>query len=159
FTTTNTIVANLGSGSDTLVLTLQQFAFNVTVQPDPANGQQTNIFLDDTVSGKAVVAKATGAEVVSVNGVDGNDNLSVNSSGDSTTRVQSGAAPFTDQVTASDLATRVEFTNINAFSYEDVFTGTNAVTFVTQNLKGGANTFQALLNFGDDTFIIEGADG
>ncbi|OLE54494.1 MAG: hypothetical protein AUG51_07860 [Acidobacteria bacterium 13_1_20CM_3_53_8] len=157
-------MTNFGTGSNTLVLNLQQFAFNVTVAPNVSNTQQTDITLTDTGTGHSVTINTTSAQVVSFTGVNNNDNLTVQSgTGDSTARIQNSPGTFTDEVIASDLQPRIQFgapsfRSFNSFTYTAAPStfGTNVVTFATQNLESTATYNVSLDNL--DTLIIEGDD-
>jgi hypothetical protein len=158
FANITTIVTNFGAGSNTLSLNLQTFAFNVSVVPDFQNTQQLDTTLQDTGSGHVINIATTSAKVIHFSGSGGDDNLTINSGqGDNSVRIDNGATVFTDEVTATDMPSVIEFANINNFTYTDAGFGTNTVTFATQNLAG-ASSWNANLDTSDDTLIIEGAE-
>src|SRR5262245_14541104 len=113
-----TIVTNLGPGSDNLVLNLQTFAFDARVLPVNANPLQTAAILTDTGGGHAVQVDLTGTELLNLVGVGRNDNLRVETSnGNSNVRVENAGPPSTDELLASDMEPRVQFSAINAFTF------------------------------------------
>src|SRR5262249_60818857 len=139
---------------DTRRLKLHTFAFDAGVLPGNANPLQTAAILTDTVGGHAVQVDLTGTELLNLVGVGGNDNLRVETSnGDSTVRVQNAGPPSTDELTASDMVPRVQFSAINTFTVADRAgsIGTNVVTFATRNLED-STSYQTELD-GLDTLV------
>ncbi len=150
------INTNLGPGADNLVLNLQTFAFNAKVAPENANPLVTVATLTDTGGGHAVDVNISGTQLVNFIGVDANDNLRVEAgNGDNTVHVQNASPLDTDELNASDIATRIQFAHINGFTYASSI-GTNVVTFATASLQG-ASTITTELDT-QDTLIAEGSN-
>ncbi len=105
--------------------------------------------------GPGVVA-ITGASLVTYEGADSDDTLTVEAgSADSNVRVSSAGAG-TDEVDIASLPT-IHFTGLDTFVLDTTSGGAHTVTFKTQNLSGAAD--YEFNGNNADTLVIEGADG
>src|SRR5579862_2837630 len=77
FANISTIAVHAATSGQLVDLNLQQFAFNVNVAPDFGNALQTDVTLADSVSGHAIILNLNSVQRLKVDGVSGDDNLTV----------------------------------------------------------------------------------